>query len=296
MGLKDSTIEIAANTMADAYENIEKIGATLTSILTPSNNTLDINVGSITKTSIDSLTTSTYPVMQGVACALAALFFLIALIDLANSDRFSLEQFIKFFAKLVIAAVLILKCQEITEKILEFGDAFANELASAGSNSDVQLTTREEIKTKVQQNYETRETNGENVTFITPLCDALLVFAPMMIISKVLVIVTYVVAMTRMIEIAIRSCLMPIAVSLMSDDGWRGAGGRYIRKFIAICAQGGVLVIIGRVTTTVITQVGMAATASSEMGDSLVIMIGVCVACVSMMFKSIGLINDAFGA
>ena len=37
----------------------------------------------------------------------------------------------------------------------------------------------------------------------------------------------------------------PIAMGLMSDDGWRGAGGRYLKKFLAVCCQSAVLVVIG---------------------------------------------------
>lgn len=293
MGLKDATINIAANSIADAFENINKVGTTMSNILAKSNDGMGISVGNITSSVVDDMASTIQPALQGTACAISVLFFLIALLDLANSDRFSLEQFIKFFAKLAISAVLILNCQELTTKILEFGDAFTSVLGGAQGASD--SFDKQTIVDKVTEGYK----NEQDLSFITPLCDALLVAAPMAIISKVLVIVTYVVAMTRMIEIAIRSCFMPIAFALMSDDGWRGAGGRYIRKFIAICAQGGVLVIIGKVTTTIIAKVGLETAnnfSPDNVGQALIIMIGVGVACVSVMFKSIGIVNDVFGA
>ena len=109
---------------------------------------------------------------------------------------------------------------------------------------------------------------------------------------------------------------MPIACALLSDDGWRGAGGRYIRKFIGICAQGAVMVVIGQLTGGIMGAICSSmkssmrakvdtaiANAGTKPGFGLVIdivestvaIVGIGVACVSLMFKSIGIVNDVFG-
>jgi predicted deacetylase len=99
---------------------------------------------------------------------------------------------------------------------------------------------------------------------------------------------------------------MPIAFALISDDGWRGAGGRYIRKFIAVCAQIAVLIVVAKITAgvmslsteEVLSAIQEAADYNSlteAMSKQMTICVGVGFASTQAMFKSISIISDAFG-
>ena len=98
----------------------------------------------------------------------------------------------------------------------------------------------------------------------------------------------------------------PIAMGLMSDDGWRGAGGRYLKKFLAVCCQSAVLVVIGGLCaylmrTLAQTVISNIQNTGGEVNLTLLVgnfslMLGVGVAMISAMMKSIGIVNDMFGA
>lgn len=131
---------------------------------------------------------------------------------------------------------------------------------------------------------------------------------PCVVASLAIKVLVYVIAFTRLIELCARGCFIPIAAGLVSDDGWRGAGGRYFRKFLAICSQSAILVVIGKIASyalgtignSILTNLPSLVTAGTmgilNIGGQLAIMIGIGIAMVSVMFKSIGIVNDAFGA
>jgi hypothetical protein len=122
------------------------------------------------------------------------------------------------------------------------------------------------------------------------------------LVALVINAITYIVCISRLLEMSARGCFLPIAIAMMSDDGWRGAGGRYIRKYIAVCAQGAVLVVAGTMISygmsvagsSMIGQLSSCGSISSFLGY-LVLFIAIAIAGVSMLFKSIGIVNDAFG-
>jgi len=227
--------------------------------------------------------------MEGGALAIAILFFIIALLELAMSERMTLEFLIKFFSKLVVSVFLIFNCQELTQDILDLGIAFDNTLKDYGASIGEPLD-------KNLSDLADSLSEGDWVGLLFSL------LIPSMIIRFFGVIVNgvvYIIAFTRLLELYIRGAFMPIALALISDDGWRGSAGRYIKKFIAIVCQGAVLVVIGNMSSGLMGAAANFAlqTITPETAIlSLTISLAASIATISIMFKSIGLVNDVFGA
>lgn len=247
------------------------------------------SIGATVKSAVMSEIGSYNTFFQGIGMAIALLFFLMAMIDLSTSERLTLEFFIKFFSKLVIALFLIDMAPELVNKIVEFGDAVMTQM----SNSNGFEETDELIKQ--YRNY--LETSDPRTHWILLIVQSACTVGLIYIISFVVIVVAYIVGFTRLLELGVRGAFMPIALGLIADDGWRGPGGRYIRKFIAVCVQGAALIVISTVSSKAMGMTGVDVVSGNDGGFiGLLSIAGLAFATISMMFKSIGIINDVFGA
>lgn len=246
---------------------------------------------------------SILPAFETLGYAIAVLFFIIALVQLVNQDRLTIEFFVKFFAKLAIAIFCVSITPQIYEGCLSFGDALSSMFASFNIDGTFSASSQADLIELLDNKL------GRGLaSYIGALATSFICIVPSYILAYGIKVLTYVIAFTRLIELNVRACLLPIATALMSDDGWRGTGGRYIKKFIAICAQSGVLVCIAKIGTLAFSIIsrnmldnltGVVEGATSNpilaLGGQLIVMCGLGVAMVSVMFKSIGIVNDAFG-
>ena len=249
--------------------------------------------------------------MQALALAISLVFFLIALLELSTTERLTLEFFIKFFSKLVISVALIFAIPTLLNLIPKFGGALADSYNKAafamGSHSSSSPgdvldanKARESIAAMVNKAY-----NAEGMKMAV-VFEGFVFGILMKVASFIITGIAYIVCVSRLLELTVRGCFMPIAVALISDDGWRGAGGRYIRKYIAVACQGAVIVMIGKLTQFIMGKAGLAVInnlAASVDNYSLsagiegtFVLLAIAIACVSMLFKSIGIVNDVFGA
>lgn len=233
--------------------------------------------------------------MSAIALAIATLFFVISLLDLAMTDRFTLEYFIKYFSKFAASIVLITMCAELTTLISDFGTAFCTEIADKISTVD---GVRNDVATSVANAF---DQSGLNWIFV--VVSGLINMGVLSLASLVVVIVVYLVGFTRLMELSVRAAFMPIAFALLADDGWHGAGGRYIKKYLAICCQSAMLCMIGALHSVAFCE--CIKIFNDQIADikspgstpsSVIMMFGLSFATISLMFKSIGIINDVFGA
>lgn len=237
--------------------------------------------------------------MKGVGFALAALFFLISMIELINQDRLTIELFVKFFARLAVGVAAVSYSDEIYRLCSSFGAALTREITTA-----FEASAQFNVPTNIGQLINSKHSGIFEA--IGCLVSVALGMLPCYLVGFIVLILTYVIAFTRLLEMGARGCFLPIAMGLMSDDGWRGAGGRYLKKFIAVCSQSAALVVIaglssyllGTLAQTVID--GIVATGGDidigTLAGNVALMCGVGVAMVSAMMKSIGIVNDVFGA
>lgn len=238
--------------------------------------------------------------MKGIGFALAALFFLISMIELINSDRLTIELFVKFFARLAVGVAAVAYSDEIYKVCTNFGDALTRLVTNAFTSVNEKFTVPSDIGTLI---------NSKHTGFFSAIGCLLSIaigMLPCYLLGFAVLILTYVIAFTRLLEMGARGCFLPIAMGLMTDDGWRGAGGRYLKKFLAVCCQSAVLVVIGGLCaylmgTLAQTVISNIQNTGGEVNLTLLVgnfslMLGVGVAMISAMMKSIGIVNDMFGA
>lgn len=175
-------------------------------------------------------------IVSPVGEALIVLFFLIELIDKTTKDNFSVEHFFKLMLKVVIAKFLIENGWDILTGCINVG----SNLAVAITSDPKGLTS----KSKVLDQYakEIQETNtignlGMIIQWFLPW-----VFAW---ISKMICIV---ICWGRMIELGVRAVTAPISMADIFQDGTHSGGFRYLRKFLGVCLQAAVIMIVIQVS------------------------------------------------
>ena len=175
-------------------------------------------------------------IVSPVGEALIVLFFLIELIDKTTKDNFSVEHFFKLMLKVVIAKFLIENGWDILTGCINVG----SNLAGAITTDPKGLTS----KPKVLDQYakEIQETNtignlGMIIQWFLPW-----VFAW---ISKMICIV---ICWGRMIELGVRAVTAPISMADIFQDGTHSGGFRYLRKFLGVCLQAAVIMIVIQVS------------------------------------------------
>lgn len=258
--------------------------------------------------------------LRSTGLALCFLFFLIALIELAMSERMTLEYFVKFFSKLVIGVAAVYFWEEIYTVCKDIGPELATKIGNYHKYGGAAEAATVDFHAPFL-NY-VAEAGGSS--WLILLLASFILGAPLLLFSFAVIGVVYVICFTWILEVSIRGMFLPIACALISDDGWRGAGGRYIRRFLATCCQGAVIVAISKLSLEsmhpFITEIATAAQnfdsgggnsgffntfGISLKGENLdfmwtiatnaIVLIGVAVATVSVMFKSSSIVNDVFG-
>lgn len=295
-----------AEKYSSTFETLAEVGTSIAEISHTNdgiNATIWGTLKNVVETTIDGLMPFGY--------ALCVLFFMISLIELAMSERMTLEFFVKYLSKLVIGVCAVYYSQYIYEHVFGLGNALTTLMGNLFTISSSGQTIAEQMESLgidaqslTEQFQSIMGDDGAN-GWIGLLMSTVSMIIPLNLAALVLKIVAYVVGFTRILEMSIRACFLPVACALISDDGWRGAGGRYIRKFIAICAQGGVLVCIGNITTKL--MIGVTAESFNTLAygsfdevlktftQTIVVIFGFGIASISLMFKSIGIVNDVFG-
>ncbi len=304
MGLKETAAHFIANQYAEAFEYTARIGSKVTSVLAPPDGGgADSQVQSAYNI-INSITNEgeTLPnAMRALGIGIALVFFLIAVLELAISERMNFEFFIRFFSKLALSIALVIASPQIKTAVLGFGRGFAL-LVSSGLSSEAAIgETSDSIREAIFTYLMSDEYEGH---WIVDSMSALVTVAPIKIAGMILSTVAYIIAFSRMLELGIRGLFLPVAMGLLADDGWRGAGGRYIRKYLAVATQSAVLVAIAVLTLAVMSRLtaGTAdaitgdAAMSKNLMDTILVQLGFAVASVMLMWKSIGITNDLFGA
>ncbi len=302
-GLGKMACEGAGTLISGTFEQLQGIGYNVLSIVQGEDGMTQVSAVAAQLHSIVSGTA--IPALQGIGYSIALLFFLIALIDLLRNDRLTTEMYIKFFINLVLAVFFIYQAPNIYTTIVRFGDGLGQICAGIfGESSMWDIPTKEQIAEIFIHNAELPDTDPNHAGWFQTLILSLVVAGPCYLICFILTAVTYLIAFSRLIELAVRGAFLPIGFALLTDEGFKGAGGRYFRKFIAICAQVAALVMIAGITTTIFGIVGSNITNALlagadvsflDMMGRIVVLLGAGIACVSVMFKSIGLINDVFG-
>lgn len=253
------------------------------------------SIGEITSELI-GITTKVIEGLTAVGLSIVAVFFLISLIELAMQDRMTIEMFIKHFSKAAIGVAVVSASSQLFTGITAFGTELSTTVQGVlGPNNVGNWSSG---LTGVAK--EINKANPSVFDQIGVYASVIGTIVPLYLVCLAITVVTYMIAFTRLIELCARGCFLPIAAGLMADDGWRGSGGRYIKKLIAVCSQVAVLIVISTISATILAKIadGVVDGLKKNYSDitNLLYLIGAGLAMVSAMFKSMGIVNDVFGA
>lgn len=231
---------------------------------------------------------------SGIGMVICFACWLFAVLDLIIQDRISPETFIKSTARLGLGFALCASAEPIYSGIREFGNSWGDWVLTAfGGENEIELS------------IDFSELEGLADNWLILAMNVLMFNTVVLVCAGAMKICAYIVQITRVLEMIIRGSFLGVAFGMTADDGWRGPAGRYIKKFIAICCQGGVLILLGNTTAYLQCQLineafrSIGAFNLDNMGtywSATFIAIGVGFAGLSMMFKSLGFVNDLFGA
>lgn len=287
--------------------------------------------------------------MCSIGISIALIFFLISILQLVTEDRFTPEFLVKFFAKFIIAFCVILWSPDILAYIIDFGDALAVDVAQKargllGTTETFDPAALEAlIKNHAIWHYKNvgwdgwtgvGTKSGAKGMDLWGVWEAFKFWIEgsmlgiFKFISYLLNAVVMLIVLTRIMELYIRGAFFPIAAGLMSDDGWRGTGGRYFRKLMSLATQSAAIMMVANVFSVMMQAAIGSIFASSILGkyeglchDTLdgvanctkclnaistplnvpvmkpmMICIVLCVAGLATMFKAASMMDDLWGA
>lgn len=200
--------------------------------------TLNLDLGKDMKEVITGKSTSdmmeqmkpTYTdIISPVGEALIILFFLIELIDKTTKENFSLEHFFKLMLKVAIAKLLI-----------ENGWSILSGCIDIGSNLTLAITAESTALDGVLDKYATDIQNANPIGNLGMIIQ----WSVPWIFAWVSRLLCIVVCWGRMIELGVRAVAAPIAMADIFQDGTHSGGFRYLRKFLAVCLQAFIILII----------------------------------------------------
>lgn len=284
-GIGESICEWAETSITESITTLCNVGSEMSAVFTGGDS---FGLGA----AAEAVQTMIKDKVLGVGASLGVVIcfacWLFAVFELAIQDRLTPETFIKSTARLVFGMVAIDIATTIYDGLIEFGNLFSQAIADAVKDGTPTVSLSFDL---------------DPDEWFTAAVNAIMFNTVTLLATGAMLVVSYIVQITRAIEIAIRGGFIGIAVGMLADDGWKGPGGRYIKKFIAVCCQGGVLVLIGAIVSNLMAKIAEHAFTVpftiDSIGDwwgAVFVCIGVGLAGISIMFKSLGYLNDLFGA
>lgn len=172
-------------------------------------------------------------VFMPVAVGLLIFFFMLELLNKQTEQNFTIEQFFKLLAKMVVTMFIIKNGFAIFTQILNMGYGL---IKLATDNIGVVDPT------DTSQNVEIFRSYIADMSMIP-----LLLVACMMIFPAIFALIIYVlgftICITRIYTMAIMASGLPLAI-VDTYNGMSSHGYRFIKSFIAVCFQGVVMIII----------------------------------------------------
>lgn len=237
----------------------------------------------LTGTSIDSVTgimQSGYNIIIGISAALITLYFLMDLVEqMQRAQGQTPELILRSLIKVVIAVELIIHGFDLFVTLRQVGDSLTSSLTSVTSMAAGGMNVADQIVPEGEKWY----------TYLGLAFQLILPFA----FSKIIYLGINVTCYARIIELVIRTIFAPIAIADVFHDGLHSPGVRYIKKYIAVCLQGAVILCILSITSTI-----SASALSGLGGDDNYIWATLAINFSALMaiLKSQGLANDVAGA
>lgn len=206
--------------------------------------------------------------LQGFGIAVALLFSFIGIIELAAGNRLTPELLIKHFAKFGATFAAIIISDDLCFLIGNLGNGMINgveKLFSGNALATLAIKTMGEGGVKGVGDAVKLHLYNTLVYSIkgkAGIGDAISLFVSGSILMIPVLalqignVAVFFIALSRGLELAVRALFMPIPIAFLSDDGWKGAGGRYLKKYAAVATQGMVVVAIAKCVQIFTSSIG----------------------------------------
>ena len=227
-----------------------------------------------------------YSIVLPVGYALMLLYFLLDLLNKVTNDNFNLEHFFKSFLKLIIAVILLSNGLDLMKGLAEFAQAIAS--AVSGLNKDgIKAAGTEEISNKLTEWADICSTAHGSFARLGYKMSLMIPYY----IKQGMKIVIWVIAFSRIFELGVRCCFLPIACADVFGEGTKGSGFRYLKKMLATLLQSAVIVVLIWSYTVIISQVNTALTSV----DPFITQVVGALSLIMLLFKSQNLASDIVG-
>lgn len=245
--------------------------------------------------------------IMSIGIAMMLLFFFIDLADKIKVREFTMEQFIRAFIGLLISFFLIVNSLDLLKAFVEFGEGLAGILNESSEPARFFENT---------ENVEKFAKGVGKIDIFPAVGYAVKTLVPALI-SWIASIVVIFIAVSRLVEMTIRTVFAPFAVADCYQDGSRSNGIRYLKKFLALALQFALIVGINIGVAFIMKQViggdaGMDMTAvfgdgkfaekdcmefldNLLGGDDFWLCMGLLVTKIGLMIKSMSIANDIVG-
>lgn len=251
-------------------------------------NVLNISSNSLYSTGYQAVETI-YNTCVGVALGLVVMYFLFSVTDKVAQGQMTIEIFIPELIKLIAAAYLIDKGFELFKIFIQIGDSIMKVNLSKTPNS-----SNSELINAVYQ-----DCKGSIVRSIAYMCQFCIPYALSMVATIVILLVSY----GRALEIFVRLAVSPLALADCFGQGLNSGGFRYLKKFLAVCLQGivivGMIYIWSSISATVINNATQGSDALVGIGKQTKAIFEIVIlnfALAGSIIKSQQLVNDVVGA
>ncbi len=231
-----------------------------------------------------------------IAMGLVLIYFMVNLIEKSTQQQsLDLEHIIKLLLKLIIGLYFIEHGLELMASIYGLGFSFLNSIIGHNNAGDIMPA---DIKANVWKELADENIN-ENIDWgvldtigkgLTILLELVFPWLCTIVMKVVINFVCY----TRLIEFYIKTITAPIALSDFFTEGVHGNGWKFIKGYIAIALQAGVIML------AVVVFNGIADGIVEGAGDGywafLIKYLALGFATIGIMIKSLSLTKEVVGA
>lgn len=212
-------------------------------------------------------------IFQNVALPLGfilfLIYFLIALVDKNTTDTLNIEQIFKMLLKFLVALFLVQNSLDIVETLMSWGTLMVNKVNSAGLSAGTMSGIADDLKALAAEetgNYGLIKSLGFIIKLILP-------WAITWIINIIIKVQCYV----RLFEMMIMACGAPIATADIFLEGTSGGAIRYLKRMLAVALQGGIMLMIAMLFSSIAGAGIMSGAGFSEyVGSYLVFGVAAC--------------------
>lgn len=270
-------------------------------------NILDINPSTGSFSTVWKVFAGLYEnVCVPLGMGIVLIYFLANLMERSmQQQQMDVEHVIKMLLKLVVGLYFIEHGLELMTSIYSMGLSFLNEIV--GKKSVGEYTAGDTIAHEAWKSLSGEEWEGK-WSFIQNISKGLPLLLQLMlpyILSWLIQLVVCAVCFFRLIEFYIITCMAPIALSDFFTEGLHGNGWRFLKNYMAIALQMGVIllaivafngIIVGFLPKTGLADVVVPIVGLGKAAYVIIMYIACGAACCAILLKSRTLAKEIVGA